>query len=391
MTRETFHRTAAFVVSFVAAAYGVWSFSGAVLEWAGEVPRLPMVLDFIPELRRWQAGMRQEHGHPRVALLGDSVLLGDGYSKTVPMDVRRAVWLRHGAGPAPTIHPLAWPGIGPIGEYCVIDEVIAARPDLVVVEVNLRTIGAGPLGPASYPELAGFIDGDRLLEAARLPLADAGITLDRLLMYRALIASGHEMEWEYFANRQARLLHLRDTFEEWLDELLGTNELADRRVVLGLSAYAKILVPGRNRAQRAQADRNLHAALDGVSKDGSRLRVLGAGLERLRRAGVRTLVWAAPVNIEYLKTLGFAVDGIDRSAESVRRVVEAHGASFVDLHWMLPDDAFVDSGDHVTFEEPVDGTAMLGSRLAREITSALAETDREQDGSRSEDSNRALQ
>jgi len=107
VTFERLRRVAAFLVSFAVAAFGLWLLSGALLDWAGEVERLPMVLDFVPELRRWQAGMRQMRGNPRVALLGDSVLLGDGYSKTVPMEARRTIWLHHGEAPIPTIHPLA--------------------------------------------------------------------------------------------------------------------------------------------------------------------------------------------------------------------------------------------------------------------------------------------
>jgi hypothetical protein len=84
------------------------------------------------------------------------------------------------------------------------------------------------------------------------------------------------------------------------------------------------------------------------------------------------LIWVAPANIEYMKSQGMAVENLDRSVEVVREVARDGGASFVDLHWMLPDAAFADAGDHVTFEEPVDGTALLGERLGREIESMLA-------------------
>lgn len=390
MTLKRLHFIVAFAVAFLTSAYAVWRLSGAVVRALG-IERRPIVLDFVVELRRWQIGMVGDWSRTRIALVGDSVLLGDPYAKTVPDEITRTVAGLSDPSSRPGVHALAWPGIGPIAEYCVIDEIIAVRPDLVVLEVNLRSVGTGPLGAVGYPEFAGFIPEDRLLEAGGLPLSDAGITFDRMLTYHAIVAAGRERDWFYFADRQARVLHVRDAFEEWLEFETGRTELADRKVILGLTAYANVLLPGRNRAQREAAEKSLRGAIDGVSRNSARLRVLGALLRRIHDAGVPALVWVAPVNLEHLKYLNVPLDGLDRSAEAVRAIAAANGASFLDLHWALPDRAFIDSGDHVTFEEPVDGTAMLGGRIGREVARALGDRVRAPGAAPPQDGHRALQ
>lgn len=360
-------RAVAFVFSFLAAASAVWLLSGFVLAFVG-APRRPLVVDIYPEARKWRRSLMREERHEKVALVGDSVLLSD-WANSVPVQVRIALRLR--GGPRPNVQALGWPGLGPISEYCLADEIIAAHPDLIVLEVNLRGFIAGPLGPAGYPELAGHIRSERLLEAATLPLADAGITLDRLLFYRALVAFGLEPAWTDVLDRQARLIHQRDVLEQWIEVSTGSHALFDRKLAQGVVAYARSLVPGRNRATRARLQKNLWPVFEGLSREHGRLRVLGAALRTFREAGIPVLVWLAPSNVEHFRYLGLRVDGLAESAATIREVVEGQGASFVDLHWMMPDVGFADSADHVTMEGPFNGAAVLGDRLALEITRAL--------------------
>jgi hypothetical protein len=356
-----------FVLSFLASAASVWLLSGALLALVGS-SRRPLVVDIYPQARKWRRSMQRDRVHDRVALIGDSVLLSD-WANSVPVQVRHGLSLR--APRLVNVQSLGWPGLGPIAEYCLADEIIAAGPDLIVLEVNLRGFVAGPLGSAGYPELAGHIETGRLLEAATLPLSDGGITLDRLLFYRALVASGLEQSWIDVLDRQARLVHERDRLEEWIDATAGRKGRLERKVALGIVAYARSLVPGRNRATRARLQKNMWPAFEGVSPDTARLRVLGATLRTFRKAGIPVLVWLAPANVEHFRYLGLNVEGLAHSAAAVRQVVEGAGASFVDLHWLLPDEAFADSSDHVTMGGPVDGAAILGDRLALEIMKAM--------------------
>jgi hypothetical protein len=330
------------------------------------------VVDIYPEARKWKNRMQRSPALDRVALIGDSVLLSDWATKSVPTEVWEGL-VRRG-GPRLNVQVLGWPGLGAIAEYCLADEIIAANPDLIVLEVNLRGFHAGPLGPGGYPELAGHIRTERLLEAATLPLADAGITLDRLLFYRALVASGFETAWIDVLDRQARMVNQRDRLEGWIEDSTGSKALFERKLWLGATAYARSLVPGRNRATRARIEKNLWTVFEGLAPDAPRLRVLEATLRTFAKAGIPVLVWLAPSNVEHARYLGLPVEGLARSAASVRAVVEGAGARFVDLHWLLPDAAFRDSSDHVTMDGAVDGSALLGDRLALEITRVLRET-----------------
>jgi hypothetical protein len=211
-----------------------------------------------------------------------------------------------------------------------------------------------------------------LLEAAFLPLSDAGITLDRLLLYRAIVASGAETRWIGLLDRQARLVHVRDVLEDRLALVTGGYDaLFKRRVLAAAAAYSKNLTRGRNRLSESAALSKMGPALEGVSPDDARLRVLSAILERFRAADIPTLVWVPPVNIEHLGSLGLSSDGLSRSARSIGAAAKAHGASFSNLHAILGDDAFVDSGDHVTADGSSDGARVIGDRLALEITKML--------------------
>lgn len=368
-------RWIAFTVAFASGASGVWLSSGVVLDASGAT-RQPMTLDILYDLRRWQERTVVEFLHQRVALVGDSVLLADVGTKPVGMEVARAFRLRGERSLRPTFQTLAWPGLGPIAEYCLADEIVDARPNVVVLEANLRGLRGGPLGPIGFPELAGYIRSARLLEAMSLPLADAGITLDRLLFYRAIVAGGFERERVELLDRQARALHLRDKLEEAVEAKMGSRALFDRRLSIAIGGYSQSLVHGRNRAQERELMKALDAAVGGLSPDSARLRVLAATVRSIRKAGIPVLVWVAPVNVEYLQSIGVRVDGIARSVAAIRTAVVGAGAAFADLHWLLPDAAFRDSGDHVTTEGPVDGSAILGSRLASEIAPLVRGTER---------------
>lgn len=359
-------RAAAFVLSFIASAASVWALAGTLLTFVGSARR-PLVVDIYAQARKWRRNLQRDQVHDRVALIGDSVLLSD-WGNSVPVQVRNALFL-HGAPPL-NVQSLGWPGLGSISEYCLADEIISAKPDLIVLEVNLRGFVAGPLGSAGYPELAGHIKTERLLEAATLPLSDGGITLDRLLFYRAIVASGFESAWVDVLDRQARLVHERENLEEWMEARTGGSALYARKVSLGIVAYARSLVPGRNRATRARLQKNLWPVFEGVPPDTGRLRVLGAALRTFRRAGIPVLVWLAPANVQHFRYLGLDIEGLGRSAAAIRQVVEETGSAFVDLHYLLPDEGFADSSDHVTMGGYFDGAAALGDRLAVEIIKA---------------------
>lgn len=368
-------RIAAFLVSFFVGAFAVWGLSGALLDWVN-APRRPLVLDILPEVRKWRLNMRREFLNERVALVGDSVLLSEWGARSVPAAVRESFRRRGERGPRPAVQALGWPGFHPIAEYCLADEIVSAEPDLIVLEVNLRVFHSGSLGQSGYPELAGHVTLDRFSEAMRLPLSDAGISLDRLFFYRALVASGFEQDWVDVLDRQARILNQRERAEQWIEQATGGKALFERKVSLGAVGYARSLVAGRNRSTKSRLQKNMWPIFEGIEPDHPRLQVLAATLRTFRNASIPVLVWLAPANVQYYQHIGMPVEGLARSAAAVRTVVEGEGAWFADLHWLLPDEAFADSSDHMKMEGPVDGAALLGERLALEIAYALKRTRR---------------
>jgi hypothetical protein len=333
--------------------------------------RSNMTLDMIGVLRTFQDDLLRDPGHRRIALVGDSMLVAPAGTIPLPDRVEAILNRRRKQETHVSMHTLSWPAWGVIGEYCVADEIIGTKPNLIVLELNLRALESGPLGPFAYPELAGWIRSSRLVEASLLPLSDAGITLNRLLFYRLIVASHLDGAWVGLLDRQARLLHMRGTLEDWLERKTGITTVAARQLGAGAEAYRRLLVPGKLRAQRVQVDAMLGSVLGGIDAHDDRLKVLEALLRTFRRADIPVLVWASPVNVQHMRSLGLSMDGLDRSLETVRAVVEPAGARFLDLHAVLTDLSFRDSGDHYTLEGEANGTAIVASRLARAIQRAM--------------------
>jgi hypothetical protein len=258
-----------------------------------------------------------------------------------------------------------------IGEYCVSDDLIEAKPNLIAFELNLRALQPGPLGPFSYAEFSGWIHPRRLPEAAFLPLSEAQITLDKLLLYRSLVASHSEDAWRTLLDRQAKLVNARDLLEGYIERRTGVSSSTERRLAAAAHGYARMLVPGTPFASVSHTEAMLGAVLRGVDPKSSRLTLLHVLLGEFHAAGIPTLVWVSPVNVEHMRSLGLSMDGLDRSMENIRFVVESTGATFLDLHDVLPRDAFRDSGDHYTFDGRPNGTAIVGARLGAAIKRAL--------------------
>jgi hypothetical protein len=104
------------------------------------------------------------------------------------------------------------------------------------------------------------------------------------------------------------------------------------------------------------------------------MRVLGALVHRFHEAGIGVLVWVSPTNVEHLASLGVELDGLERTVQSARAVVEANGGTLVDLHATLHDSGFRDPADHFTLDGEDSGGATVARRLAQAISTALSET-----------------
>lgn len=77
------------------------------------------------------------------------------------------------------------------------------------------------------------------------------------------------------------------------------------------------------------------------------------------------LVYVVPVNVEHLQQVGpDSRHGLERTAETLRHIVEEEGAEFLDLHALLPDAGFRDPPGHFTYDGEIDGPMLVAQRIA---------------------------
>jgi hypothetical protein len=365
----TWLRTASFFAAFALASLLVWKV-GASIAQASRLPRPNMTLDLFSRLAEWRSAIVLDKSARRVGMIGDSMVFTEGPGTSMPDWVRTELEQHESNGAHAAVHVLSFPAWSTIGQYCMAGELASAKPSLLVLELNLRLLGPAPLGAFAYTELSGFIDDSRIPEAAFLPLSQAGITLSTLLFDRALVKTGRGLSWNELLVRQATLFNTRAPLEAWLDEKMHRTAYEERRVEWGIALSGRFLVSRGSGARDSvpHARAALGDVLDGIGTGHPRLVVLAAMLSTFHRRKVPVLVWVSPINVEHLRSLGFSLEGVDRSLRTIQDIVEGSGATLLDLHALLPDTAFSDSGDHYTFE----GHASGRERVGREIGAAIA-------------------
>jgi hypothetical protein len=380
---ERFVRAALFVCAFALGAGSVWfgARHAVALAHIKEVPLAFTLHETAHDFSRRLAADRARH---RIAMIGDSTLwpakgMRQPNVQSLPARVESALQKYGELADGVTFHTLRIPGFNAAGMYFVSDEIIAAHPDQIVLALNLHGLNREAQRRFSRTEVAGFMRGQQWLEAFTLPLFESGLTTDRLLFYRALVAIGAEHVWRDAEQLQARAFKLRETFAEALDAYAGTSGSADLQASLAGARWARFTVgaAGLPRMSRESAQRNLAPVLRGVTAREPTLQILAALLARFRRAQIPTLVYLEPMNVEHVQHLGLALDGLSRSIRTIRRTVESQGAELADFHAVLPDGAFRDEGDHYTFAGQPNGTFRLGSQIASALrTTLLASRDK---------------
>jgi hypothetical protein len=369
-------RVALFVAGFAAGLDLVWAL-GAWLVVLSGAERHGTGLDVRRTVAAWQAEVLNDHSQHRVAMVGDSMLLPEPGAPSLPERIgpllRRAAPDRRA-----TIHALSIPGLFVTSEYFVADDVVKARPDLIALELNARGLQPGVEGP-KHAELAGWMDWGHIPEASLIPLGDAGITENRLLFYRLLVSLHLEAPWDALIGREARLVNSRDPFEAWVCKHVGglTTSAAAATSAIAMINRSTFL-PERDRGTPSWLRMVLGAALDGESTEAARLRVLGGTVRRFRDAGIPTLVWVSPMNTEHMESVGITLDGLERTMESTRAVVEGNGGVFFDFHAALEDSQFRDANDHFTLPGEHSGSAVLAPMLAQAILRVLSPSPPEQ-------------
>ena len=113
------------------------------------------------------------------------------------------------------------------------------------------------------------------------------------------------------------------------------------------------------------------SALDGADIDHPMLRFLGAAVTVFENAGIQAVVYAVPLNVEYIDKRGMLDEsGLQRTLSHLEQAVLASDGTFVDLHRLLPREGFRDLAGHFTAGEDgsIDGPALVAERLAPIVT-----------------------
>jgi len=291
----------------------------------------------------------------RVVLLGDSTLAGpDGriphrLDQTLPDgSFSRTV----------DVLPLVQPGFNAFDFYFLADMIVDTDPDQVVLPLNLQTLPVTRTDRNARSRLAGWIEADRLWEAVWLPFQPIGLTVDRLLFYKMIVACGGSTSWSFLAHEQARVGAAWKRLGTWAAARWPRSPMTAFRDASRRASTATRLVERRPtkdgtwrtttvyrgaRFSHAGALGALGTALRGIDESHAVLEVLGATLRRFRRANIDTLVYVIPINVDHLDVLGFDTSsGLARTIESIRLAVESNGGKLVDLHRLLRDDSFRD-------------------------------------------------
>lgn len=333
-----------------------------------EVPLdvLEPVDEGIAELARPPA----ERFEQRIAYLGDSIIASHR-DVGVPARLQDTLDGRTRKGLF-RICAVAAPGLGPFDFYFLADRVADARPDQVILPINLTVFSRPWRATFSRPQLAGILPARRLPQALALPLEWIGLTADRLLGYFAVVHLGGLDAWTRLSREQVRLGAARRSLANHVGARFGDG--ADRRFDLAAYRYfaKKFEIPKTNRLTREAIEDRYDRVLHGIEPDEPTLEVLAATLRIFRDAGIDVLVYANPTNVEHMARMGVVQhEGIDHTIRSLRQVATANGARFLDLHELLPDKAFGDAAGHLDFRE---GSIDAAWRLADGVAPVLIQT-----------------
>lgn len=267
--------------------------------------------------------------------------------------------------------PFVYSGLSQWSLYYIADRMVALRPDLAVIEFNLYNFGPFWRG-RERKILAALLDLRRLPEVLTLPTSAAGLATDEWIFHNLLLNSGLLPRWHTIQREQARCAESYWSLADKAQQILGFPELAIRSQnrIFDLADKRQ---PDRKRATPGYARLLLGKALTGVAEDDAALRVLDAAVRRFVSAGIDTLVFIPPYNVEHLKSLGL-LEGAhyEDAIAHVGAVAERAGAKFLDLHAMFPDEYFRDFMDHLKESDQTKGHDKVAERLA----AALADDSR---------------
>jgi len=325
-----------------------------------------VALDLMPQLssRLEQISKAVFDEDRRLLFVGDSLAMDLLPPNTsIPVRLQERLAERRDGRPEFDVGGVAFSGLSIFSHYFISDRLIALRPDQLVLAVN----------PASFSrrwraheraQLAGWIPARRWPEAVALPLYEVGVSADRLLYYHLVAAAGGAEIWRWLQREQVRVAHAYWAAAVWLQERSGLPQGLQYRRVHALTNFDQLLET-KHRPTRLLARSLFGPVLDGLEADDPGIEVLDALLAHFREAGIRVVLYVAPINVEYLQRLGvYDAEGVARSMATIEALARRQGAAFLDLHDLLPDAAFRDATNHLTQDVEPDGARLVAERIA---------------------------
>jgi len=299
---------------------------------------------------------RFETVRPPIAFLGDSTVVAYDRGHKLPEA------LQHELDEIPRaafVVNFASPGMGPLDFYAAATQLERTPIETAIVPVNLATFSDVWKGRWSRPEGMGWIPFDRIVEVVRLPVHWFGLTLDRFLFYQAIVSSGRASLWNRAQLVQARAGRALESARARTQP--GTGPFASGMPRVPLTKF-----PGRWDRQGASGVQQVFGlALAGVAPDHPVIQMLRATVHEFESHEISTVAYIVPFNVEWVRSLGIYDErGVAATVHSIRTELEAEGAVVIDLHDLLPDSGFRDSGNHFTVNETIDGPALVAAQLA---------------------------
>jgi hypothetical protein len=305
-------------------------------------------------------------GDHQLLFVGDSLAMDMLPPNTsIPIRLRQRLAERGDGRPEFDVGNITASGLSIFSHYFLSDRLIALHPDQIVLAVNLAAFSRRWRANERF-QLAGWIPARCWPEAAVLPLHEVGVSADRLLYYRVIVAAGGVEPWRWLQREQVRVAGAYWDAAAWLQDRSGSPHGLEYRMVHGLASVGQRL-ESKHRPTRALARELFGPALDGLEADHPEIEMLDALLARFRGAGIRVVLYVAPINVEYLTRLGvYDAEGMAR----IEAVAQRRGAAFLDLHDLLPDVAFRDAMNHLTQDAEPDGARLVAERIAPLVVEA---------------------
>jgi hypothetical protein len=338
----------------------------------GEIP-----LDVVRHIDIGLAQLREsedELGLTRVAYLGDSTVASYPNARRMPVLLEAALGERADLPERVEVVDLAYAGMGHDSFYFLAGRIAEARPDLLLLQLNLRHLSTAWSWSATRKGLSGWTEWSRMWPLLTMSTERIGLTIDRLLLYGSIVHFGGFEAWYHLAIEQSRVAGLRRVLEDRISERTGRKPERRFRRVSGYNYQHRntFSYAGHARFIAERELENYGPVLTGVASDAFMLRMLGGELDVYRAAGIPFAVYLVPTNVDSLRAVGVMNDAAMRqSVDAFRGVVESRGGRFLDFHAEFPDAWFSDTVGHLVYEDEVDAPAELIEKLLPPVEAEL--------------------